>query len=332
MGFDDILLSHLESTMDDTIGMKKGKSKKSIPKCTRCQNHGKKVAVKFHKHECKFRDCVCQRCIRTTNRQLITKVQTAKRRERERIDMLREMRKNQKVNQDEDPDESLTLTIEKDINDSNNSDLPSLGNHTSDILPGLSNRSCNSGSCRTLLEPVVSNVPSLSENLPPLLPHTTSPSAPFLETESNLQQVELLLGYSAGLVQRFHYPWESLSLMYVILKNSRADPEVAIRSIKKANSEIQATAQLKASMLGAPYYYPRYTGYLNSLGNPTYFGQVPYVGMVSPPSAAGLHSLFPYTCSSHAIGGKVPSSPPERPSSYHGGAHFLRIKQAPIHS
>lgn len=50
---------------------------------------------------------------------------------------------------------------------------------------------------------------------------------------AGLQQVELLLGCSAGLVQRFNYPWESLSLMYVILKNCRADPEVAIRSITK---------------------------------------------------------------------------------------------------
>jgi hypothetical protein len=49
------------------------------------------------------------------------------------------------------------------------------------------------------------------------------------------EEVEVLLGYSARLLQRFGYPWESLSLMYVILKDSRADVEVAMRRITKGN-------------------------------------------------------------------------------------------------
>lgn len=43
--------------------------------------------------------------------------------------------------------------------------------------------------------------------------------------------VEELLGYSVKLLQRFGYHWQSLTLMYVILKDSRADVEVAMRRI-----------------------------------------------------------------------------------------------------
>jgi hypothetical protein len=91
-----------------------------------------------------------------------------------------------------------------------------------------------------------------------------------------------------------------------------------------ANSEIQATAQFKPSRFGGPYYYPGYSGSLGTLGNPTYFGQVPYVGMASPPTTAGM-GLFPYSLGTHVVTAKVPSSPdspPERPSSYPGKRNF----------
>jgi hypothetical protein len=53
---------------------------------------------------------------------------------------------------------------------------------------------------------------------------------------TDTEQVEVLLGYSKKLLQRFGYPWESLSLMYVILKDSRVDVEVAMRRIIKGNT------------------------------------------------------------------------------------------------
>ena len=91
-----------------------------------------------------------------------------------------------------------------------------------------------------------------------------------------------------------------------------------------AYSEIQAMAQIKASRFGNPYYYPSYA---SSMSNPTYVGQVSYVGMTSPPTPAGL-SLFPYP-PAHMMSAKVPSSPdspPERPSSYPGEfTSFLTI-------
>ena len=52
------------------------------------------------------------------------------------------------------------------------------------------------------------------------------------------EQVEVLLGISANLLHKFGYPWESLSLMYVILKDSKADVEVAMWRINKGNKQI----------------------------------------------------------------------------------------------
>lgn len=45
------------------------------------------------------------------------------------------------------------------------------------------------------------------------------------------ESVEVLLEYSTKLLERFLYSWEMLPLMYVILKDARADIEEATRRI-----------------------------------------------------------------------------------------------------
>ncbi|XP_054163466.1 protein male abnormal 3-like [Oppia nitens] len=54
------------------------------PKCARCQNHGEEVLVKGHKRKCKHRECICERCILTVERQkLMAKTIRVKRRAKE---------------------------------------------------------------------------------------------------------------------------------------------------------------------------------------------------------------------------------------------------------
>lgn len=84
---DDMVSSDRESRLGQT-STKKARPSQRIPKCTRCQNHGKKVQVKFHKRECEFRYCLCEMCILTTKRQQIMKVQTAQRRARQQHEMV----------------------------------------------------------------------------------------------------------------------------------------------------------------------------------------------------------------------------------------------------
>ncbi|XP_014205771.1 protein doublesex-like [Copidosoma floridanum] len=345
-----VFYDELDSSDNESIGDGKQKSKKRVPKCARCKNHGIPAKVKDHKDVCPQRFCLCNKCIATSVRQREMKKQTAIRRKLVRYKKLTEKQKK--------------------ISELKKLPMPRL-NVSDEVIPAELPPSNNpshmannkSSTSNAVVEQPLAN-PPVAQNSSPMVLNLSAPEPEdTLKTNMNecnlteTEQTEILLGFSSRLMKRFGYSSEALSLIYVILKDTKKDVELAMKRIIEANNEIQETTLYKILKAGISYYYtngPPVGHAVDNLGKPTYFGRVPYFGagdsdlfhnpelsakpldssdsppkrpssdpgVISPAAPASL-GFFPYALGTPVMSAKVPTSPAnplQKSSSYPGMA------------
>lgn len=192
------------------------------PNCARCKNHGLKITLKGHKRYCKYRSCTCEKCRLTSDRQKIMALQTSWRRAQAQ-------------------DEARALLV---------GEVPPSVPNSSYLLPHdkphqpktFTPKNEAEEQCNNHLEAVPLFQPLLegssdSSSLPSSSSNTASSlvvKKQTLITTNGLpfgQSAEIFLEYCQKLLEKFRYPWEMMPLMYVILKDAKADIEEASRRI-----------------------------------------------------------------------------------------------------
>lgn len=66
-----------ESLSESSLDKSQNGSSSRAPKCRRCRNHNVLSDLRGHKHQCKFKDCVCSKCVIVTDGQRQTAVRIA---------------------------------------------------------------------------------------------------------------------------------------------------------------------------------------------------------------------------------------------------------------